>query len=344
MKTEPPLQKSALFEVLTQAFDLSVESLDFWPSFWTSACYILTTPNKQRYFLKLTPEDYTLTIASSPDFYLPLTYELHRRSILPHIAYPVQALDGRFIRNFAGFRMILFNYIDGETVGFGQWPAGLTTRLAGLLGRLHRSSAEIQLADIMEERFALIFEKDLLSDLERLEHLSPADRPGIQALSDLLLPRKEQLLGLLRRTHELQDYAKAACKPHVFCHTDLHGGNLMLDPAGNLYIIDWEGAILAPPEQDLFFFAGQADFWHSFLPAYAAEFGPVQLDSKLFGFYYYRRNLEDLADFVSHIMRYNTTADQDAEDLHSIQHDCLAGWPMIEENIVKIQAHLSIKK
>ena len=102
MKTEPALQKSALIEVLTQAFDLSVERLEFWPSYWTSACYIFSAPDKQRYFLKLTPENYTLTIASDPDFYLPLTYEQHRRGILPYIAYPVPARDGRFIRSFDG--------------------------------------------------------------------------------------------------------------------------------------------------------------------------------------------------------------------------------------------------
>jgi len=343
MKTEPALQKSILIEVLAQAFGLSVERIEFWPSLWTSACYILTASDNQRYFLKLTPEDYTLTIASDPNFYLPLTHELHQRGILPYIAYPIQALDGCFIRSFEGFRMILFNYIEGETVGFGEWPTGLKTRLAGLLGRLHRSTTEIQIANVMEERFSLIFEKDLLNDLERLENLSSADRPGVHALSDLLLPHKRELLGLLRRAHELQDYATAACKPRVYCHTDLHGGNLMLDPAGNLHIIDWEGAILAPPEQDLFFFAGQADFWQSFVPAYETEFGPVQLDSKLFGFYYCRRSLEDLADWVNRIMRHNTTAEQDAEDLHSIQHYTLADWPLIEENIAKIQANLTVR-
>ena len=331
-------------EVLAQAFGLSADRLDFWPSFWTSACYILHAGDGKRYFLKLTPDDYTLTIASDPDFYLPLSYELYRRGILPHIAYPIPARDGRFIRSFNGFRMILFNYIDGETVGFGQWPAGLTARLAGLVGRLHRSRSEIQLAHVMEERFALIFEDDLRRNLARLENLTPADRPGVHALRDLLLPRKEELLGLLERAHALQAYAIAAGKPRVFCHTDLHGGNLMLDPAGNLYIIDWEGAILAPPEQDLFFFAGDDDFWQSLLPAYEAEFGPAQLDSKLFGFYGYRRNLEDLADWVNRILDHNSTAEQDAEDLHGIQTDCLAGWPWLEKNIEKIEAALAASR
>ena len=343
MKTEPPIETTALVETLSQEFGLSVQHLDFWPSFWTSACYIVQAADGRRYFLKLTPENYTLTIASNPDFYLPLTYQLHTRAILPHIAYPLPARDGRFIRRFGGFRMILFNYIDGETIGFGKLPAGIEVRLAGLVGRLHRSTSQIQLPHVLEERFALIFEHDLRRSLARLESLTPSERPGIYALRSLLLPRKDELLGLLERAHALQAYAIGVKKPRVFCHADLHGGNLMLDRSENLYLIDWEGAILAPPEQDLFFFAGSEDFWQNFLPAYEAEFGTAWLDSQVFGFYYYRRNLEDLADWVNRILHHNTTAEQDAEDLRGIEHDCLAGWPGLEKMIEQIESRLAMR-
>jgi spectinomycin phosphotransferase len=342
LKTEPSLKKSTLPALLLTEFSITAEYLDFWPSDWVSYCYVVGASDGKRYFLKLTPENYTLTIPSDPNFYLPLTYELHTQGVLPHNAYPIPARDGRFIRTFDGFRMILFNYIAGETVGFGQWPDGLETRLAGLLGRLHRSVAEIKLPHVMVERFALIFEDDLLRNLARLESVTAADRPGVRELANLLLPRKDELLGLLDRTHELQAYAIAANKPKVFCHSDLHGGNLMLDPADNLYVIDWEGAILAPPEQDLFFFAAHDDFWQIFLPAYEAEFGPAQLDSRILGFYYYRRTLEDLADWVNRILNHNTTAEEDANDLNGIIEYSLPGWPFLEKNIQAIQARLAL--
>ncbi|MFZ6026178.1 MAG: phosphotransferase [Chloroflexota bacterium] len=344
MKTEPDITKSALIAFLRDEFGIPVNRLDFWPSFWTSACYIVYASDGMRYFLKLTPENYTLTIASDPEFYLPLTYELYKQNILPRIAYPFPARDQRFIRLFEGFRAILFNYIEGETVGFGMWPEGLVTRLAGLVGKLHRSIRQISpsctLGHVMEEYFHLIFECDLRRNLNQLERVTATERPGIRKLAALLLPRKDTLLGLLARTHELQTYAIAAKKPKVFCHTDLHGGNLMLDPSSDVYIIDWEGAILAPPEQDLFFFAWKDDFWQNFLPAYETEFGPAQLDSKIFGFYFYRRNLEDLADWVNRILHHNTTAEQDAEDLYGIERDCLSGWPYLEENIRQIETRL----
>jgi hypothetical protein len=61
----------------------------------------------------------------------------------------------------------------------------------------------------------------------------------------------------------------------------------------------------------------------------------------VFGFYYYRRNLEDLADWVNRILHHNTTAEQDAEDLQGIEQDCLVGWPGLEKKIEQIESCLA---
>ena len=99
--------------------------------------------------------------------------------------------------------------------------------------------------------------------------------------------------------------------------------------------------MIAPPEHDLFFFSGYDYFWDLFLPNYEREFGPVSLDSNVFGFYYYRRNLEDLTDWVVRILHHNTDDEQDREDLRGIAEDCVAGWPYVEPTIRKINARLT---
>ena len=125
------------------------------------------------------------------------------------------------------------------------------------------------------------------------------------------------------------------------CHTDLHGWNLMMDGQGTLHIIDWEGAMIAPPEHDLFFFAGYDYFWDLFLRNYEREFGPVSLDSNVFGFYYYRRNLEDLVDYVVRILYHNADDEQDREDLGEVADYCIAGWSDLEPTINRIEAKLA---
>jgi hypothetical protein len=56
---------------------------------------------------------------------------------------------------------------------------------------------------------------------------------------------------------------------------------------------------------------------------------------------YYRRNLEDLADWVVRILRYNSNDEQDREDLQGIVEDCMSGWPYLETTISKIEAKLA---
>jgi hypothetical protein len=191
------------------------------------------------------------------------------------------------------------------------------------------------------ERFDIPFEHDLLDGLEALEAVTPGANPGQRDLQNLLLSRKDEILGYLNRLKELQRLAQAAGKEMVLCHTDLHGGNLIVSDQGDLYILDWEGALIAPPEHDLFVLAGDDRFFDLFLPNYEREFGPVSLDSHVFGFCFYRRNLEDLADWIIRILYENTDDEQNRHDLQGIVEDCISGWPYLESTIREISTRLA---
>ena len=42
----------------------------------------------------------------------------------------------------------------------------------------------------------------------------------------------------------------------VLCHSDIHGGNILIADTGELYVVDWDDPILAPKERDLMFIGG----------------------------------------------------------------------------------------
>jgi Ser/Thr protein kinase RdoA (MazF antagonist) len=42
----------------------------------------------------------------------------------------------------------------------------------------------------------------------------------------------------------------------VLCHADLHTWNVLVDSVGDLWIADWDEAVLAPRERDLMFVVG----------------------------------------------------------------------------------------
>jgi len=238
--------------------------------------------------------------------------------------------------------LVLFNFIAGERVGYeSPLPDEILAKLAGMVGILHRSTSDISVEHPRFESFDIPFEDELLKSLEALERITPGDNHGKRELQKLLLPRKEEILSNLNRLKELQHLAQAAEKEMVLCHTDLHGGNLIMTDQGELHILDWEGAVIAPPEHDLFAFAGEDRFFDLFLPNYEREFGPVSLDSRVFGFYFYRRNLEDLTDWIVRILVENTDDEQNRNDLEGIVEDCISGWPYLETTIREIATKLA---
>jgi spectinomycin phosphotransferase len=235
MTTELSLDKTFLTETLQREYGLSIELIESLPTGWMAYCYRVTCTGGERYFLKLQGVDWTASFTHDPAFCLPLTHALHAQGILPHIVYPIPTKDGRLMLEKGGFHWVLSNYIAGRTVGFGKITPGLLARLAGLVGILHRSAPLISLAHPLREQYALAFETDLLRSFDILQNLTADDRQGKRALRDLLLPRRDEILGLLRRLKAFQAQVMTANKAQVLCHADLHGGNLMLDDQDNLY-------------------------------------------------------------------------------------------------------------
>lgn len=343
MKTEPLLDKRALIAALQHTYGYDIEELLFLPAGWAAYNYVAGCPDGHRLFLKLYDQQAPdMTVASDPRFYLPLTYQLCTQQILPCIPCPIPARHGQLSTHFGTYELQLWTHVDGRTLGLDDLSDEVLTELAHLVGILHRSLPQLHFEHPLVERFDLPFERDLLQGLQALESVTDSDRTGQRRLRELLLPRRDELLHLLERLRQLQGRARADGRRMVVCHTDLHGENLMRDAAGTLYIIDWETAMIAPPEHDLFFWAAEERFWDQFLPLYEEEVGLARLEPDALAFYVYRRNLEDVAGFVQHVLCQNTGDEQDTGDLGFLE-ECLADWPRLEPTVAAVSARLKAR-
>jgi Ser/Thr protein kinase RdoA (MazF antagonist) len=348
MLTEPDVDRGALTRALEQAYDLRIQGLQFLPTGWLAACYTLTCEDETRYFLKLHPmERHAAFAASSRAFYLPLTYQLHHKDILPQTPAPIPNRKGALETLWSGYAIELTQFVDGALVGHDGMTGAILARLARLVGILHSSTPLISVDQPLLDDFEIRFEPDLRLALDAASAFSGHARPGMRALSVFLLAERERILGYLDRLHELQTIGRRLDKPKVICHTDLHGENLLIDTEGHLILIDWEGAMIAPPEHDLMFFAGEETFWSAFLPHYEtalsvpddARSGRQALHPDVFEFYYIRRGLEDLADWIIRIRAGQGSPEQDQEDLDEMR-DCLAGMAQIPSTVRTIALRL----
>jgi thiamine kinase-like enzyme len=113
---------------------------------------------------------------------------------------------------------------------------------------LHQSSPQ--------DSLTASFEANLLTDLASLEHISAYDAPYLQRLREVTLPRQEQIRAFLAHSQEYASKAEQTPVSSVVCHGDAWGGNMILPPSNQLTLLDWESAVVAPPERDAFNYIG----------------------------------------------------------------------------------------
>jgi len=221
-------------------------------------------------------------------------------------------------------------------VGFGELPLSILDLLAEQVGILHRSRTQLEFEHPFSDQFDIVFEHDLLKSFDTLVTLPESASQGQQSLRDTISPHKDQITSSLKHLKELQSYAKSLNKPQVICHTDLHGGNLMTDDQNNLYILDWENALIAPLEHDMIFFAKEEGFFEVFWPIYTCHFPSACIDFDMLRFYFYRRSLEDIADFILRILRRDGSKERDQQDIKWMI-ECLDDLEQIESIISPLE-------
>lgn len=84
--------------------------------------------------------------------------------------------------------------------------------------------------------------------------------------------------------------------PFVICHADLHPANLLRDPVGHVFVIDWDEVMLAPKERDFLFIKESSADCEALpgTPAFWEGYTVVEIDWMALTYYRYERVVQDL--------------------------------------------------
>jgi len=301
--------------------------------------YVAKCTDDERYFVRLLGASRLAQQSSERlAFSLRLSHRLFASGLFSNLPHPIPTRDGALYTRVDARNVVVFDFIEGETLD-GRWPYTDETRaaIADTVAAIHATTSQLGLDIPYVEDLDVPFACELERGLDALENVTEADREGKQGLRDLLLPHQSDILAALARLRELGSSARTIPGAMVLCHTDLTGANLLVSPNGELFVLDWESPRLAPPECDLFLFADEQ--LPSFLDLYERRRGQVNLHAEMFGFYSYRRCLEDITDWVIKILYENTTDAQDQQDLEGVRE--MMWWPYIEDGIQRIREQLS---
>lgn len=198
---------------------------------------------------------------------------------------PIRTTDGRLWTSIDGRALTLYPFIEGTTAA----SVGLTPEqwheFGAMVRRLHDSPPGS--ADLPVER--------------HIPKWGGAERTwdDARAIVPLLGDRRDTFARLVDDAEKLGSELPEL--PHVLCHADLHTYNVLVDPGGTLWLLDWDEVMLAPSERDLMFTTGGGISRDLVTPeaeqAFASGYGEVGLDADALRYYRLAWAVQDISGY-----------------------------------------------
>ena len=291
MLEKPDIPDELIVSRLQDEHDLRVTELTFLPlgADLGTAVYRITTGDVGAYFLKLRKGFDEITVAV-PRF-------LKSQGIQEIIA-PFEAKSKQAWADFGEYAMILYPFIEGKD-GFDR---ELTDAHRKTLGTALRSIHSAQVLPELRERIPKeTFDprwRESLKSFQTLIEDKLFDDLTASKLAQFVKSRRDEINHLVMRTEELAAELQSQSLEFVLCHTDIHGGNILISDSEELYIADWDNPLFAPKERDLMFIGGGIDnIWKSEREeaVFYEGYGETEIDLKALAYYRYERVIEDLA-------------------------------------------------
>jgi Predicted choline kinase involved in LPS biosynthesis len=290
MLEKPNIPDERIISRLQEEYDLHVAELTFLPIGADSrtAVYRVVTDDGTAYFLKLR-RNFKEIIVRVPLFL--------KDNGIREIIVPFESKSKQRWADFGQYKLILYPFIEGKD-GFEM---DLTDHHRRMLGAAFKGIHTTQISSklkklIKKETFSSGWREDMKSFQAQVE-TKTFDDPTAVKLAAFLKSKQNEITRLIGRSEELASELQAKPLELVLCHSDIHGGNILISNEGELYIVDWDDPILAPKERDLMFIGGGIDeIWKSEREeaAFYEGYGKADISLSALAYYRYERIIEDL--------------------------------------------------
>ena len=237
---------------------------------------------------------------------------LRRDAGLDFVVAPLPATGGRVLRRLTGrYTLVVHPYLaDCHSAQDGEFESTADRHaVLALLVRLHSAKATRPPAD----NFEIPGRAALLAAMRSTGQPWQAGPYGTRS-RDLLARHAADLGALLAAFDELAGRVRTRGGPMVITHGGPDAANVLKTPAGFVFV-DWESALLAPPERDLWALA-ESD--PGLLDAYSAATGTA-IDIDALALY---RMWYDLAEISLYLRWFRNSHDDTA--------DAAEGWQNLQ--------------
>lgn len=292
MLVKPPLSDQHIIDCLNTYYGIEVATLTFLPlgADMNASVYKAEAHDQSSYFIKVKRGHHH-------DIGIAVVELLHNAGI-QQIIPPVKTIRSQPTQRLDDFTLIVYPFIEGQN-GFirnltdEQWP---------MLGKTLRQVHEIDVPSSIQHRVRREAYSPKWREIVRsLYTYIEAEPIGDEIALKLWAFMKAHALAIHRLvdgSEQLAQMLQNESPKFVLCHSDIHGGNVLMDSNNTIYIVDWDEPIMAPKERDLMFIGGGvANVWNK--PHEEALFyegyGKTEINKTILAYYRHERIVEDIA-------------------------------------------------
>ncbi|HLO30870.1 MAG TPA: phosphotransferase [Anaerolineales bacterium] len=290
MLEKPDIADELIISHVQEEYGLHIAQFTFLPlgADENTAVYRVETSAGITYFLKLR-KNFEEIIVTVPLF-------LKEQGVQAMII-PFEAKSNSRWADFGAYKLILYPFIEGEN-GFDRELSDQHKRsLGAALKAVHSAGVPPELKRrLPQETFSPVWREKMKSFQGQIEEIS-FEEPSAAKLVEFMKSKRNEISHLVARADQLASDLQSKSPELVLCHSDIHGGNILIGDNNELYIVDWDNPILAPKERDLMFIGGGIDaIWKGEADeaVFYEGYGEPEMDLAALTYYRYERVIEDL--------------------------------------------------
>jgi spectinomycin phosphotransferase len=220
------------------------------------------------------------------------------------IVAPAHTADGRPWSQRGGRRLLVTPWLSGDRAVEHRMDQQQWTSYGALLARIHaapRPEDPLPAEDYTH--------REVTSATSAVDRKLRTHRARDHIVQELAKSWRAGLGGrirwLLDCADELAAQLRAEPPPQVLCHGDPHLGNVLLVD-GRPWLLDWDDAMLAPPERDLVLLKGGMGGYGPQDPHeqvwFEMGYGSADVDPVVLAYYRCTRAVEDVVYFAQDIL------------------------------------------
>jgi spectinomycin phosphotransferase len=248
----PAFDEAALDALVRSAYGIIPTGIVFEPSGHdasTRAFRIDVAAPGRGFFLKIRPASQRLDVAGRVASHL-------RDSGLVEVVAPIRSRGGGIAVRAGEISVAVFPLVEGRRAMEGGLSDGQWERLGRFAHALHETTLPADLAaDVPRESFRTR-QVEVFSRVDAAAMAAGHATDEARDVADAWRDNRALISRVVERTATLAVDLQRRRLPLVLCHADLHTGNVLVDDAGDIWIIDWDEVVLAPRERDLMFSVG----------------------------------------------------------------------------------------